>query len=434
MNKARILLLGGNYFPEPTGIGKYNGEMMEWLSEQGHDCAVITSYPYYPHWKAQEPYNKISKMYTKEEYTYEESSLKIYRCPHYIPSNPSGTKRMISDLSFFISAFFPLFTLLFKKKYDIVITVVPFFKMGLLGLLYKRVKRAKFIYHIQDLQIDAAKELQMIDSKLLFKLMFRVEKYILGKADHISSISDGMIKKIVAKCGKPVILFPNWVDTENFYPLPDQHLLKAKYNFSPDDKIILYSGAIGQKQGLENILLAARDINRDNVKFVICGSGPYKDVLYEKMNSMGLQNVIFLPLQPKENLNEFLNLADVHLVLQRANANDLVMPSKLTNIFAVGGLALVAASHDSSLNSIVSTHNMAIVATPENIAALTEAVRHSIDQEHTEIRKNARSFALNYLKKDKVMNRFLEETSIVKLMRPGIVVNLKNEVKADATT
>lgn len=58
MKKERILLLGGNYVPEPTGIGKYNGEMMSWLSREGYECGVITSYPYYPFWKAQAPYEK----------------------------------------------------------------------------------------------------------------------------------------------------------------------------------------------------------------------------------------------------------------------------------------------------------------------------------------------------------------------------------------
>lgn len=145
--------------------------------------------------------------------------IRIYRCPHYIPQWPSGMKRVISDLSFFISAFFQLFVLLFRRKYDYVIAVVPPFQLGLLGVLYKWIKGSKFIYHVQDLQIDAAKDLKMINSKLLLAVMFRIEKLILAKADHISSISDGMIRKIIAKCGRSVILFPNWVDTQAFHPL-----------------------------------------------------------------------------------------------------------------------------------------------------------------------------------------------------------------------
>ena len=54
------------FFPEPTGIGKYNGEMIDWFVRQGYDCTVITSYPYYPYWKVQEPYFKRRFWYTTE--------------------------------------------------------------------------------------------------------------------------------------------------------------------------------------------------------------------------------------------------------------------------------------------------------------------------------------------------------------------------------
>ena len=66
----RLLLIGGNYSPEPTGIGKYNGEMIKWLAENGYDCTVITSYPYYAEWKVQPPYDKKKNWYTKEVSSY----------------------------------------------------------------------------------------------------------------------------------------------------------------------------------------------------------------------------------------------------------------------------------------------------------------------------------------------------------------------------
>ncbi|RZK98562.1 MAG: colanic acid biosynthesis glycosyltransferase WcaI, partial [Pedobacter sp.] len=66
MAQQRVLLLGGNFFPEPTGIGKYNGEMMTWLADQGYDCAVISTYPYYPHWRLQHPYERKGAWYSTE--------------------------------------------------------------------------------------------------------------------------------------------------------------------------------------------------------------------------------------------------------------------------------------------------------------------------------------------------------------------------------
>ena len=309
--------------------------------------------------------------------------------------------------------------------------MVPPFQLGLLGVLYKRIKGARFIYHVQDLQIDAAKELNMISSKMLLKIMFGIEKIILAKADHISSISDGMIRKIIAKCNKPVISFPNWVDTVTFHPISGKSELKQQFNFSPADKIILYSGAIGEKQGLESILYAARDLKDLNVKFVICGSGPYKEKLSCLMEKMDLQNVVFLPLQPKEKFNEFLNMADLHLVLQKAHANDLVMPSKLSTILSVGGLAVVTASKESSLHHIVSKHEMGILVEPEDRTALINSIRKALQESFGSVQDNARSFANEYLTINKVIEKFLCEVMITKRALPPVKVMREDPIEAD---
>ena len=195
----------------------------------------------------------------------------------YVSAKPSGKKRMLLDVSFMLSAFFQLLKLVFHKKFDGVITVVPSFLFGLLGYFYKLFKGAKTIYHIQDLQIEAAQDLNMISSKKVLDSLYSVERFIFKKTDVISTISEAMIAKVAAKAGKEVVLFPNWSDTKSFKPIEDRSVLKAPFGLQANDQVVLYSGAIGEKQGLEAILYAAETFkNNDAIKFIICGTGPYK--------------------------------------------------------------------------------------------------------------------------------------------------------------
>lgn len=414
MVQKRILLIGGNFYPELTGIGKYNGEMMEWLAGQGNTCTVITTYPYYPDWNIKPPYSKKSYWFSKdfkETDAVPANPIKIYRCPHFIPANPSGFTRILSDVSFCLSATIMVFLLLFKKKYDFVITVSPPFLTGLLAAVYKKTKGAKFFYHVQDLQIDAAADLKMIKSRILIKMLFRIERYIMKQADLLSSISEGMIARIREKSGKnEVSFFPNWVDTAVFYPLSEKHVLKEAFGFGAKDKIVLYSGAIGEKQGLEAILYTADTLkNIPDLKFIICGSGPYKKKLEDLKSSLQIHSVFFLPLQPAEKLNRFLNMADIHLVIQKANASDLVMPSKLTTILAVGGLAVITAPPGSSLFQVVSKYKMGIIAEPENQTALTEAIKSALDDVNGTINNNARNYADQFLSINEVLKKYAQE-------------------------
>jgi colanic acid biosynthesis glycosyl transferase WcaI len=413
MNK-RILLIGYNFYPEPTGIGKYSGEMLYWLAQKGYDCTVITTYPYYPYWKVQEPYSKRMFWYMTESKKFKSGGkMTVCRCPMYVPSKPSGIKRILLDFSFLASATFKLLQLLPSQKFDFVFVIAPSFQFGILGVLYKKIRKARFLYHIQDMQIEAARDLQLIKSKRIINFLFAAERYIFNNSDVISSISLGMIHKIREKANKNVLLFPNWTDTNIFYPIKNRVALKKDFGFEPTDKIVLYSGAIGEKQGLEAILQAADEFRlHKNLKFVICGSGPYKQKLQDLANALSLKNVYFLPLQPFDKFNQFLNVADVHLVIQKSNASDLVMPSKLTTILAVGGLALITADEDSSLYSLVEGYSMGLLVKPDDQKALNEGIQKAVSQDNYIITKNARAYAQAHLSIEGVMETFEHDINL----------------------
>src|SRR5690348_773908 len=236
--KRSILLISGNYFPEPTGIGKYNNEMMNWLADHGFKCTVICTYPYYPYWQVQQPYTKKKNWFSKETFTTPAGNkITVYRCPHYVPLKPTGKSRAMLDLSFFTAVSLKLVRLT-GKKFDYVINVTPPLSLGLLAALYKKICGAKFLYHIQDMQVDVANDLKMISSMRFLSLLFKIEKYILKQADKISTISSDMAERVKLKSKKPVYIFPNWANTKIFFPLTDKASLKEAFGFNADVPLI----------------------------------------------------------------------------------------------------------------------------------------------------------------------------------------------------
>jgi colanic acid biosynthesis glycosyl transferase WcaI len=411
--QKRIALIGYNFAPEPTGIGKYSGEMMHWLAERGHHCTVVSTYPYYPFWRVQEPYRRSRFFYKTQRKKFESGGeLIVIRCPIYVPKNPSGLKRILLDVSFLVSSFFPIARLLFVKRMDLVVSVAPSFMVGVPALFYKLFRRTRLVYHIQDMQIEAARDLKMVKSDGLIKVLFSLENWMLKRVDEVSTISAKMQEKIGAKTGKPVYFFPNWVDTDIFYPIADRAAIKSQFGFQPSDIVALYSGGIGQKQGLEAILEAAAFFaGKPNLKFVICGSGPYKATLEALVEEKKLANVYFFPLQPFEKFNAFLNMADVHLVIQKGDASDLMMPSKLTSILSVGGLALITANRGSGLHDLVENFQLAMAVDAENQDQLNEAMNQFFnnDIQADLLKGNARKYAESYLNIHNVMARFEQD-------------------------
>lgn len=399
----RILVHGINYSPELTGIGKYTGEMCEWLGEQGHEVTVITAYPYYPEWQIHPSYS--GKFWHKEVV----NNVVIYRCPLYVPKNVTSAKRILHEFSFLLSTLPIWILLIFSKKFDTVFAISPPFHLGFLPLLYGYLKGSKVINHIQDLQVDAAKELGMIKNTFFLNLMFSMEKFILQSSSKVSTISLGMQRKIEAK-GIPssdIIQFPNWVDEKQISPLSKEKSLRNEFNLMDDDQVVLYSGNLGDKQGLEIIIEVAKDFaSYPKVKFLICGTGGAKQKLVDLAKEKNLANIFFHPLQPYEKLSALLATADIHLVLQKKSASDLVLPSKLTGILAAGGCAIITAVEGTTLYDIVKKHRVGILCEPESRKDLYKAIQIALSIDQSEIKANARFYATQFLSKESVLQSF----------------------------
>lgn len=400
----KILIYGINYSPELTGIGKYTGEMGSWLACRGHEVHVVTALPYYPEWEVHEQY-KGKKWFTEIL-----NGVNVHRIPLYVPKEVSSKKRIIHEFSFILNTIPFLFSSLFKFKFEIIICIAPPFHLGLLPLLYSKIKRVSIVYHVQDLQIDAARDLGMLKSTFFLKLMFSLERFILKKVSKVSTISLGMQRKIEAKgiADEKILQFPNWVDIDFMKPLPKEESLRSRFGLGMEEKVVLYSGNLGEKQGLEVILeIAEQFLNSDtSVKFVICGNGGARERLVKEAEYKELTNVIFFPLQPYEDLPALLSTADLHLVLQKASASDLVMPSKLTGIFAAGGVPVVTALPNTSLYEIISSHTIGFLCPPEDVTGLYETVKNALNTDKSDLKRNSRVYAEHYLSKDSILKQF----------------------------
>ncbi|HEX7387952.1 MAG TPA: glycosyltransferase WbuB [Castellaniella sp.] len=401
----RFLLVSINHAPEPIGIGKYNGELARWLADQGHQVHVVTAQPYYPRWQIY-PGFRAWRYSTQREAT----GITIYRCPLYIPKKPSTLRRIAHLLSFALSSL-PRLLQQWAWKPEVVMVVVPTLFCAPQAALLARLSGALSIIHIQDFEVDALFGLEMAKGGLAHRTAALFERFVLQRFDRISTISPGMLRRAEDK-GTPhsrLLYLPNWSEPGLFQDAERSPALLRRLGVDPSRRIILYAGNLGEKQGLDVIIDCARHFQGDpSIAFLIVGNGTGKARLQDLIERSRLNDITLAPLQESHDLPALLASADCHLVIQKPGVADAVMPSKLTNILAVGGNAVITADPGTSLGDLCANFpGIATQVTPGSASALIQGIRAALDLP----RRNliAQNYAREHLSKDKILHHFFSE-------------------------
>ena len=371
VKRMRILIYSVNFSPEPTGIGKYSGEMAAWLAERGHEIRVIAAPPYYPAWRLAPGYRWPP--FRRERIL----GTEVWRAPIWVPRSPGGVTRTLHLMSFAFSSF-PLMLLQVFWRPEVVVTVAPAFMCAPAGLLTAMLSGAKAWLHLQDFEIDVAFQMGLLKGKWLQRVALRAERWILRRFDTVSTISSRMLERLLMKGVAPerTCYFPNWVDVSSLRSPPLRENYRAALGISESAVVALFSGSLGGKQGLTVIPAAARLLkSRQDVVFVVCGDGVMKPAI--ESAAAGLSNFRLIPLQPVERLQELLSMADIHLMPQSPDAADLVLPSKLSGMLASGRPVVATCRAGTEIAEIVS--HCGVVVPPEDAAGLARAVTSLAD-------------------------------------------------------
>ena len=370
----KILVYGLNYQPELIGAGKYTGEMCRHLRQVGHDVKVVTAPPYYPAWRVSKPYS--SHFYRTEML----DGVSIIRCPLYVPKSQRGLKRILHHLSFALTSAPAVIAAALRFKPDIVLTVAPSIMTAPAAVVAGRLSGAMKWLHVQDFEIDAAFDLGFVSGTGFKRAALSAERFILQRFDVASTISPKMIELLQSKGVEPArcIEMREGVDTNAIRPIDKtKSTIRKQFGIPDGAKIALYAGGMGSKQGLEYLVEAARALAgpRPDIMFVLCGAGSMKEQL--QAWTKDLPNVKLLGVQPDDIYGELLAAADIHLLPQKPEVNDLVLPAKVAYMEASGNPVIAMAKQNTQLYAEL--ESVGILIEPGDIVALTEALMRLAD-------------------------------------------------------
>ncbi|WP_445456282.1 WcaI family glycosyltransferase [Flavobacterium sp. HNIBRBA15423] len=403
-----ISIITGNYYPEETAIGFYTTEFAKDLKCKGYNVNIITGFPYYPQWEISDDY-KDKSLYYQEVI----DDIKIYRYKIYVPKKVTFKGRIKMMMSFLKGTIININKI---KNTDLVICIVPFTFSIIPAYLLAKKRKAKLWIHIQDFEFDLAFETGIFNnflSNFLKIFIFKTERFLLSKANIISSISFNMIKKTKEKVknkSKEVFYFPNWVSSQKINPAKfEHHTYFKKEKFS-----ILYSGNIGQKQDWDIFIDLCYEIKmEDEIEIVIVGDGTFAKQL--KKMTFDFKFIHFYEPVAFNELNNLLCSADLHFLFQKTDVLDSVMPSKILGMMASGRPSIITGNINSEVKKVFNEANCGHFLSQDDSLMLYKLI---LDLKNNNLLRekhglNARKYVIEKFSEEVILNDFSDKINIV---------------------
>ncbi|MBI4927454.1 MAG: glycosyltransferase family 4 protein [Anaerolineae bacterium] len=361
----KVLILALCYAPEEVSAAVLITELANDLRDAGHTVQVVTTPPNYPYGRVFAGYrNRLLHAEVLD-------GVQVYRTGTILSPRRTVLLRALRDLSFSISA---IWGCLAAGRPDVMVCFSPPLPLGLSAWLLSSLWHVPWILQINDLYPEAVKASGLLQGDSWKPPMEAMARFQYKRASRISVIASAFRDTLLGQ-GVPeekITLIPVWADPQAVLPQPRKNGFRAEMGLG-DDFVVLYAGNLGMTSCLEDLIEAAGLLREHaHIRFVLVGEGARKADLQQQ--AAGLENVLFLPYQPRAQYAEMLAAADMGVVTINSASACSSLPSKLFNILASARPVLGIAPDDCEVTQLVQKFDCGVSVPPGNADRLANVI------------------------------------------------------------
>lgn len=361
-SRRNVLIVGQNYAPETSGNAPYTSSLAAGLASSGWAARVIAAQPYYPAWQVAPGFDKWATSAT-------ESGVRVDRKRHFVPRRPTSFTRLLSEISFGVRSLLAPW-----GKRDVVVFVSPsLFAVGV-AVLRAKATRQPVVIWVQDLYSLGVSETGQGGARIA-RLMASVESSVLRRADAVVTIHERFQRHVIEalECeAARVHVVRNWTHLSET-PAVDREAVRARMGWTNEELVVLHAGNMGVKQGLENVVAAARIAAQRGkaIRFVLLGGGNQREHLVALGG--GIEKLEFVDPLPDDEFQSVLAAADVLLVNEKPGVSGMSVPSKLTSYMGTGLPVLASTDPGSVTDEELALSGAGVTVPAGDAAALVRA-------------------------------------------------------------
>lgn len=358
--KIDVVLVSLYFHPELAGSAPPITDLAWWFAENGDHVQAVTARPHYPLGAVYEDYRGG----VRDQETVNDVSIR--RFATYVAAGGGLVSRLLTETTFAAQLLRARITGSVSPAQNVVSVCPSIFNVAMASLFRRR--GGRFLVIVHDIQSGLGASLAMGLGGILLGGLRMIERIALNRADVVVTLSEDMaesLRRIGVRA--PISVLPPQIDIKEFDPSP------ARPTAHPD---VLYSGNFGRKQGLEQVLHMAKELEQrqSSARIVLRGDGNQREHLLALKEQLALTNVAFEPLVPRNEIAASFASGAVHLIPQRPDGGDFAVPSKAFTIMAAARPFVCTAHDDSSLGKLAAETGSGLAVPPDDPVAFADAV------------------------------------------------------------
>lgn len=367
----RLVVLAPHFAPDTAPTGTVVTRIVEELAARGHRIHVVAAHPWYRDHRVEPGYE--GRLLRHEDTPWG----RVSRVHPFPTQDKRNVRRRIAAFGGFSGL--AGVAALGAGRVEGVLVVSPPPTLGVVGWGLGRLRRAPFVFNVQDVHPDVAIEVGAIEGRRVIAAFKKLERWIYDHADAVTVLSEDLRDNVGGKTRDPskVSVIPNFVDTEAIVPAERENAYRREHGLT-GKTVVMYAGNVGLSQSLDLVIAAAGALaHEQDLVFVVNGSGAGRPAL--ERAARGLRNVVFVDPQPAERLPEVLAAADLHLVPLKRDLARSSVPSKTYSILAAGRPLVASVDVGTEVARIVEESGAGVAVAPEDPEAFTKAVRRFVE-------------------------------------------------------
>ncbi|MFN1216406.1 glycosyltransferase family 4 protein [Chryseobacterium kwangjuense] len=353
----KVLIHSIVFAPDAVSTAYLYNDIAYNLKKNGFEVEVLSTMPHYNKVESDLVKTKFQKKILGLYYTSDYKGIKVYHVPQ--KKYNSVLLRGFIMIYWHVLSFFLGLKI---KNVDVVISPSPPLTIALVSIALAKLKKARFIYNVQEIYPDFFVNQGKMKSKSVLKILKKLERFVYKHSDSLITIDNNFRDTLAQRMEDPekIEIIANFVDTELYHPI--LHPVVNRSVFPENDTLkVMYAGNIGFAQDWEPLIEVAKRTRELPVTYFVIGDGACRSWLKDEIEKYQLNNISLIDYQARESIPHIINYADLHFIFMNKKLEKDGLPSKVYTIMACKKPLLVISNKNTPLYDLLANTGAAFL-------------------------------------------------------------------------